>query len=95
MKSRGKFAKFVRSMIDILNILLALSAIALAVMVFINTEDNRGLFTIIFIVGAAMNFITGIKFFMTDRKGSAIGVWIAAAVLGVLAFFTYRIVGGL
>ena len=95
MKSRGKFAKFVRSMIDILNILLALSAITLAVMVFINTEDNRGLFTIIFIVGAAMNFITGIKFFMTDRRGSAIGVWIAAAALGVIAFFTYRIVGGL
>ena len=95
MRSSGRFASFVRKTIDLVNIILAVIVIVLVVMVFVKTDKYKGLFMIIFSIGAGINFITGIKFYMTERKGSAIAAWIAAVVLGVIAYFTYRIVGGI
>ena len=86
--------KVVRLIIDILNVVLGIAAIVLTVLVFVNTKGNMWAFPIIFTVGATMNFITGIKHFMSDKKVAGIISEVATVVLGVLAFVCYRAIGG-
>ena len=45
-------------------------------------------------VGGAMNLITGVKHFMSDKKVAGIISEVATVVLGVLAFVCYRAIGG-
>lgn len=65
--SENKFQKIIRTILDILNVLLGVGVVVLAVMAFINTDNNKWLFPIIFMMGGVMNLFTGIKAMMTDR----------------------------
>lgn len=91
----NKFSKILRIVIDVLNVILGVSAIVLAVMVFIHTKENQWMFPIIFLIGCIMNLISGIKYLMTDRKISGIVAEVAAVILFVIAFVSYRAIGGL
>ncbi len=86
--------KIVRLVIDILNVILGVGAIVLAVLAFLDTKGNMWAFPIIFILGASMNFITGIKHFMSDKKAAGIIAEAAAVVIGIFAFVSYRAIGG-
>ncbi len=79
--SENKFQKIIRTILDILNVLLGVGVVVLAVMAFINTDNNKWLFPIIFMMGGVMNLFTGIKAMMTDRKVTGIVSVVAAAVL--------------
>lgn len=91
---RNSIVRIIRVIIDILNIILALSVIVLAVMVFIDTDKNSWMFTIIIASGATVNLISGIKFFMTKRNAAGIVSEIAAVILFVISYICYRTVGG-
>lgn len=92
--SENKFQKIIRTILDILNILLGVGVVVLAVMAFINTDNNKWLFPIIFMMGGVMNLFTGIKAMMTDRKATGIVSVVAAAVLAVISIMSYIAIGG-
>lgn len=92
--SENKFQKIIRTILDILNVLLGVGVVVLAVMAFINTDNNKWLFPIIFMVGGVMNLFTGIKAMMTDRKATGIVSVVAAAVLAVISIMSYIAIGG-
>lgn len=92
--SENKFQKIIRTILDILNVLLGVGVVVLAVMAFINTDNNKWLFPIIFMMGGVMNLFTGIKAMMTDRKATGIVSVVAAAVLAVISIMSYIAIGG-
>ena len=92
--SENKFQKIIRTILDILNVLLGVGVVVLAVMAFINTDNNKWLFPIIFMMGGVMNLFTGIKAMMTDRKVTCIVSVVAAAVLAVISIMSYIAIGG-
>ena len=92
--SENKFQKIIRTILDILNVLLGVGVVVLAVMAFINTDNNKWLFPIIFMMGCVMNLFTGIKAMMTDRKVTGIVSVVAAAVLAVISIMSYIANGG-
>lgn len=92
--SENKFQKIIRTILDILNVLLGVGVVVLAVMAFINTDNNKWLFPIIFMMGGVMNLFTGIKAMMTDRKVIGIVSVVAAAVLAVISIMSYIAIGG-
>ena len=92
--SENKFQKIIRTILDILNVLLGVGVVVLAVMAFINTDNNKWLFPIIFMMGGVMNLFTGIKAMMTDRKVPGIVSVVAAAVLAVISIMSYIAIGG-
>ena len=92
--SENKFQKIIRTILDILNVLLGVGVVVLAVMAFINTDNNKWLFPIIFMMGGVMNLFTGIKATMTDRKVTGIVSVVAAAVLAVISIMSYIAIGG-
>lgn len=92
--SGNKIQRIIRVVIDGLNVILGVSAIVLAVMVFLATEKNMWMFPIIFTVGGTMNFITGVKYFMTDRRVPGIVSEVVAVVLFVIAYISFLAVGG-
>ena len=92
--SENKFQKIIRTILDILNVLLGVGVVVLAVMAFINTDNNKWLFPIIFMMGGVMNLFTGIKAMMTDRKVTGIVSVVAAAVLAVISIMSYIAIGG-
>ena len=95
MDSGGdKFQRIIRIIIDCVNVVLGVAAILLAVMVFLNTQNNRWMFPIIFCVGGTMNCITGIKNFMTDRKVSGIIAEIVSIILFIIAYVSFLALGG-
>ncbi len=92
--SENKFQKIIRTILDILNVLLGVGVVVLAVMAFINTDNNKWLFPIIFMMGGVMNLFTGIKAMMMDRKVTGIVSVVAAAVLAVISIMSYIAIGG-
>lgn len=90
----NKIQRIIRIIIDCLNVILGAAAIVLAVMVFLDTQKNMWMFPIIFGVGGMMNLITGVKYFMTDRKISGIVSEVVAVVLFVIAYVSFLAVGG-
>lgn len=92
--SENKFQKIIRTILDILNVLLGVGVVVLAVMAFINTDNNKWLFPIIFMMGGVMNLFTGIKAMMTDRNVTGIISVVAAAVLAVISIMSYIAIGG-
>lgn len=97
MFSRGgnRFQKFIRIMLDILNIVLGVAIVAATVWTFLGVSERRFMFPYIFAAGALMNLFTGIKHLMTERKTSGIVMMVATLVLGGVAFLTYHSVGGI
>ena len=92
--SGKKVSRVIRIIIDILNVLLGIAAVVFAVLTFMNTQDNAWMFPIIFIIGGAMNFFTGIKHLMSDRKVNGIILEVAAVVVWIIAYLSYVAVGG-
>ena len=90
----NKIQRIIRIIIDCLDVILGAAAIVLAVMVFLDTQKNMWMFPIIFCVGGMMNLITGVKYFMTDRKVSGIVSEVVAVVLFVIAYVSFLAVGG-
>lgn len=94
MYSNGnKFQRIVRIVIDGLNVILGIAAIVLAVMVFLHTEKNKWMFQLIFLLGATMNLITGIKYVMTDRRIPGIISEVIAVFLFAVAYFSHVAIG--
>ena len=93
--SGKKSSKVIRIIIDILNVILGIVAIVLAVITFINTSANAWMFPLIFLMGALMNLLTGIKHIMNERKAQGIVLLVAAVVLTALTYASYVAVGGL
>ncbi len=95
MFSSGKrFPRVIRIIIDILNVLLGIAAVVFAVLTFMNTQGNAWMFPIIFIIGGAMNFLTGIKHLMNDKKVNGIILEVASVIVWVIAYLSYVAVGG-
>lgn len=95
MFSSGKrFPRVIRIIIDILNVILGLAAVVFAVLTFMNTQNNAWMFPVIFIIGGAMNFLTGIKHLMNDRKVNGIILEVVAVIVWVIAYLSYVAVGG-
>ena len=92
--SENKVQKTVRIIIETLTVIIGAAAVILAVMTFINTRANSYLFPIIFILGAAMNILSGVKSAMTDNKGAAVTRFIIGALLLAVAYVTHVSVGG-
>lgn len=92
--SGKKIFKFIRCTIDIVNVILGIGVVALAVMTFLNTASNLWLFPVIFLMGATMNLLTGIKHLLTEKRGSGIAMLVIAAVIYVIAFVSYGAIGG-
>ena len=92
--SGNKFKRTVRMIIDVLNVLVGIGVIVIAVMTFLNPEENMWMFPIIFLLGGAVNFLTGIKNFITDRKISGIIAEVVAVVLFIVMYVSYRAIGG-
>lgn len=92
--TENKFQKIIRTILDILNVLLGIGVVILAVMAFINTDNNKWLFPIIFMMGGVMNLFTGIKALMTDRKMTGVVSIAAFAVLTVISIMSYIAIGG-
>lgn len=90
----GKGLKIVRIIIDILNAVLGLAVLGLAAYIFMELDDRLELFPYIFYMGAAVNVITGLKHFISQKKGSAIGVWIVAVFLIFVAGWSRTVIKG-
>ncbi len=90
----NKTTRIVRMVIDVLNVILGIAIVCLAVMAFINASSNMWVFPIIFLLGGAMNMITGIKNYMTDRKISCIIAEVAAVALFIVSYVCYNAIGG-
>lgn len=88
-------SKAFRTFIDILNIIIGVAVVSLTVMAFLDTDRNSFLFPIIFVLGAAANLFTAIKRAMTDRKVSAIILFVVSLILAGVAFVTYLAIGGM
>lgn len=93
--SGKKSTKIIRIIIDILNVILGVAAIVMAVITFINATANSWMFPLIFLMGALMNLLTGIKHIMCERKAQGIVLLVAAVVLFALTYASYVAVGGL
>lgn len=91
---KDRFLRRLRLTIDVLNVIFGIAVVALAVYIFIEPNERRGLFPAVFYLGAFVNGITGIKHFVSDRVAYGIAVWIFAALLIVTALFTGRVAGG-
>ncbi len=92
--TENKFRKIIRTIIDIFNAVLGIGAVVFAVMAFIDTAGNRWMFPVIFVMGGAMNLLTGIKYFMTDKRNAGIITIAAAAILVVISIMSYIAIGG-
>ncbi len=80
----GKLKKAVRIIIDFLNVAIGAGAVALAVMTFLDTQGNKWMFPLIFLLGAAMNLLTAIKHLMTERRVTGIiMVFVAMLLVGI------------
>lgn len=88
-------SKVIRKIIDVLNIVIGLAVVTLTVMAFMDTANNSGFFSLIFLLGAAANFFTAIKSAMTDRRGPAILLFIFSFVLAGVSVVTYMAIGGI
>jgi hypothetical protein len=93
--SGRRSSKVVRIIIDVLNIILGVAAIVMAVITFINTTANAWMFPLIFLVGALMNLLTGIKHMMCERKAQGVVLLVVSVVLLILTYASYVAVGGL
>lgn len=88
-------SKVVRTIIDVLNIIIGVGVVVFAVMVFIDTNANRWMFPLIFALGAAMNLLTAVKNFSTEYRGRAIAHSVAAIILIGISLVTYKAIGGM
>lgn len=95
MRSGNRLHKVIRSIIDVLNVLVGIAVVVLAVLTFINTTQNMWMFPIIFLAGAVMNLLTGIKYLLTERMISGIVVIVFGIFLSAVSFFSYYAIGGL
>lgn len=86
--------RVIRIIIEIMTSLVGVAAVVLAVFTFINARANSFMFPIIFILGAGMNILSGIKYIMTGNKGGAIARMIVGAVLIGIAAASYVAIGG-
>ena len=93
--SENKFSKIFRTIIDVLNVLLGIAVIVMAVMTFMNANDNAWMFPIIFFMGGLMNCFTGVKHLMNERKIQGIVLEVVALALFGIAYASYVAVGGI
>ena len=93
--SGGKFKKAVRIIIDFLNVIIGIGAVVLAVMTFLDTQNNKWMFPLIFLLGEAMNLLTAIKHFMTERRVTGAIMFFVALLLMGIAYVSRTAVGGL
>lgn len=93
--SGRRSSKVIRIIIDVLNIILGVAAIVMAVITFINTTANAWMFPLIFLIGALMNLLTGVKHMMCERKAQGVVLLVAAVILSILTYASYVAVGGL
>ena len=94
VSQENKTQRVIRIIIEIMTSLTGVAAVVLAVLTFINTKANSFMFPIIFILGAGMNILSGIKFVMTGNKGGAITRIIVGVVLIGIAAASYVVIGG-
>lgn len=92
--TENRFRKIIRTILDILNVLLGVGVVVLAIMAFINTDNNKWMFPIIFMMGCFMNIFTGVKMMATDRRSGGIASIVAAALLAVISIMSYIVIGG-
>lgn len=95
VSSRDKLLRRIRTVINILNIILEAAVIGLVIYAFGNTDSRLHIFSYIFYLGAAVNGITGIKHMISDKKLQGIVVWVFAAVLIAAGYFGGVIVNGI
>ncbi len=77
----GKGLRIVRIVIDIVNAVIGLAVLGLVAYTFMGLDSRIEMFPYIFYLGAAVNVVTGIKHFISDKKGSALVAWIFAVLL--------------
>ncbi len=92
--SGNSFNKVIRLCIDVLNVVLGIAVVVMAILTFINTRNNMWMFPFIFLMGGAMNCLTGVKFLLNDRKIGGIVMEIVALVLFVICYASYIAIGG-
>lgn len=86
--------KPVRIIIDVVNVVLGLAVLGLAAYIFIELDSRIEMFPYIFYMGAAVNLVTGIKHFISQKKGSAIVAWVFAVLLIFVAGWSGTIIKG-
>lgn len=91
----GKLKKAVRIIIDFLNVAAGIGAVVLAVMTFLDTENNKWMFPLIFLLGAAMNLLTAIKYLMTDRRLAGVILFVVGLALVGVAYASRIAIGGI
>lgn len=84
----------IRLAIDILNVIIGIAVTGLALITFLNTKDNMYLFPAIFLLGGSMELLTGIKFFLTDKKLQGFVMEGLAAVIYLIAIASHIAIGG-
>lgn len=93
--SGGKFKKAVRIIIDFLNVVIGIGAVVLAVMTFLDTQNNKWMFPLIFLLGAAMNLLTAVKHLMTERRVTGAIMLFVSLLLTGIAYVSRIAIGGL
>ncbi len=90
----GKLQRIIRLIIDILNVIIGVATVVLAILAFIYTGKNMWMFPVIFLLGGIMNGLTGLKYFITDKKIAGIVAEVFAMVLFVVCYMSYMAIGG-
>ncbi|MCM1308614.1 MAG: hypothetical protein NC223_08455 [Butyrivibrio sp.] len=93
--SGGKFKKAVRIIIDFLNVVIGIGAVVLAVITFLDTQNNKWMFPLIFLLGAAMNLLTAVKHLMTERRVTGAIMLFVSLLLTGIAYVSRIAIGGL
>lgn len=93
--SGGGFKKAIRVIIDFFNVVIGIGAVVLAVMTFLDTQNNKWIFPLIFLFGAAMNLLTAVKHLMTKRRATGIIMLFVSLLLVGIAYASRTAIGGL
>ena len=93
-RSGNRAQRAVRTILDLLNLLLGIAIVGAAVFTFLSVHERAWLFPIIFAMGAGMNLFTAIKYLMTDRIKGAVTMLVVSLLLAGIAVVTYFSVGG-
>lgn len=70
---------------DWINFLLGVGIIICSFLIFVDLKEYEKLFTLVFFMSATMNLVMGFKYFKRHEKMKAFTLFVAVAVLSVVA----------
>ncbi|WP_277408075.1 DUF6637 family protein [Lacrimispora xylanisolvens] len=86
LQERGKNLRNASMMVDLVHIVVGILIVVLAVISFLNPEDNMLMFPVIFFLAGALNFINGIYRIRLSGREKRKAAGIASVIAGCLLF---------